>query len=53
MVRKMGGALHVKQRVFWVVNWNGVELINQTFELLVVLLRVVILEVNGLCFNLW
>jgi len=53
VVRETGGALCIQNRIFRIARRQGMELVYQTFELVLILLRGVILEPNGSAFNAW
>ena len=52
-IRKLSSAPCIYQHIFWVLHWEGVELIDKSLEHLVILFTVVILELHNPCFNAW
>jgi len=52
VVRKTGGTSRVYQGIFRIVNRNRMELVDQSFELLVFLLGVIVLELDRLGFDM-
>ena len=51
MVRETGSTSRIYKGIFWIVRQQGMKLVNQTFELIPILLRGVVLEPNGSGFD--